>query len=250
MIEDILTKLELPEKEILIYKALLEIGPSNAARIGKEINLPRQTTYSIISNMIEKKVVLQTDRAGVKQFFVEPNELLALIHDKKRILEKAAKDLEDELPKILSLQQHKKSAPKIQYYEGNYGLRRLFENILDQYKKGAEKVFRGYGINHIKETKLSDFLQSFIKERYDKGVETRLMIGKSDDDFEITDISNKYGREIKRINMEPQKAGIYLIGNRIYIFSFEDDVGIMIENNAMTELLKAVFDERWQKEPS
>jgi len=245
MLGDILKKLNLTDKEALIYQTLLVLGPSNAARIGKEITLPRQTIYSIIQNLVGQGIVEQSDRSGVKHFFVEPNNLLNLIEKRKKDLEKTGSELEKELPKIIALQKHRKSVPKIQYYEGASGLQKLFENIIEQYKKGAEKVFRGYGVNHLGKTDIDDFLRTFMEKRHGQGVITKLFIGKGDDDFGITSEENRYGRNVKQLDIEPQESGIYVVGDRVYLFSFEDNVGIMVENEPIVKMLKAVFDERW-----
>ena len=247
MLSEILKKLHLSDKEILVYQTLLVLGPSNAARIGKEITLPRQTIYSILQRMLDDGTIEQTDRSGVRHFFVDPNNLLTLIEKRKKVLEKTGSDLEKELPKILASQKHNKSVPRIKYYEGSSGLQTLFENIIEQYKKGAEKVFRGYGVNHLGNTKIENFLRDFMEKRHQQGVSTKLFIGQGENDFGITHEENRFGREVKNLDIEPQQSGIYIVGDRIYLFSFEDNVGIMIENISMVKLLKNIFDERWGK---
>ena len=182
----------------------------------------------------------------MKQFFADPDQLLAYVDRKRKTLEKSQDELKKELPKLFMVGKRKNPFPKIAYYEGEPGLKRLFENILDQYKKGEKEVFRGYGVNTVREL-LHGYIPDFLKERHELGAETHLFIGRGTDDFAITDKSNALGRTVKRLNMNPQKAGLYIIGNRLYLFSYEDLVGVMIENDSMATLMRAVFDANWSE---
>ena len=74
-----------------------------------------------------------------------------------------------------------------------------------------------------------------------------MFIGKGDNDFGITNEKNKLQREVKQLVIEPQEAGIYLAGDRVYLFSYADTVGVMIENEAIVKILKANFDAQWNE---
>jgi len=95
---------------------------------------------------------------------------------------------------------------------------------------------------------LGDYLYDFVKKRHAYGVKTELFIGKGEDDFMITDgRSSALGRTVKHLNMPPQQAGAYIVGDAVYLFSYRDNVGIKIENAAIVELLKASFDDHWKR---
>jgi predicted transcriptional regulator len=244
--QEILTSLGLSEKEISIYLILIKIGLSNTQQISREMELPRQTVYSVLFKLIEEGFVEQSDKRGVKHFYADPNVLLSLIEKKKTDLERSRKMAEEEIPKILAASKLGASVPVVQYYEGREGLKRLFEGILGVYKKGEEKEFRGYGVNFFFPG-LESFMQKFVEERASYGVKTRLFIGKGIDGFNITNEANTFGRDIKRLEIEHQKAGIYIVGDRAYFFSYKDNVGVMIENRSIAEFLKVTFDDHWNK---
>jgi sugar-specific transcriptional regulator TrmB len=246
MIKKVFLQLGFSEKEYDVYATLLNIGLASAAQVAREMVLPRQTVYTIVQHLVAEGVLDQSDKRGVKQFFADPDKLLAVIEKKKQELDKNHDELKREIAKNFLTGKKKKSFPKITYFEGERGLKRLFAAILEQYKKGERGVFRGYGINTIHGL-LSEYIPDFIKERHELGVETHLFIGRGDDDFEITDRSKAYGRMVKRLSMNPQTAGLYIVGNRLYLFSYHDLVGVMIENDAMATLLRSVFDDRWEQ---
>jgi sugar-specific transcriptional regulator TrmB len=244
MITKTLNSLGLDQKESSVYLALVKRGFASASQLANQTGLPRQTVYSILNRLIELEFIEQSDKRGVKAFLADPNKLFSLLDKQKQILEKNRKLLQDDIAEIIPVPVSSKALPKIQYYEGRTGLVRLFDSILDLYKKGASKNFRGYGINKYKEA-LGDYLYEFVKKRDAYGVNSRLFIGQGPDDF--TDDKNPMGRKVKRLEIKPQKAGLYLVGDRVYLFSFEDNVGVMVENDNIAELLKRVFDDHWTK---
>ncbi|MFA6042405.1 MAG: helix-turn-helix domain-containing protein [Patescibacteria group bacterium] len=235
-----------PDKQITVYSALLGLGSAGASEIAEGVKLPRQTVYSLLSELLEKEVIEQSDQQGVKQFVANPDALLLRLEKDQLQLQKTKTELAAELPKILAKQRRKPSYPQVTYYEGKEGLKRLFNGILHFYQRDGEKAFRGYGVNFMKPA-LGDFLYTFVKKRSEYGVDTKLFIGLGPDDFGITGPENQLQRDIKRLNMPAAKAGVYLVGDRAYLFSFVDNVGVMVENPAIVELLKRAFDDHWKK---
>lgn len=246
MIEETLKKLGLGDKERAIYLILLKIGLSNATQIAGEVGFPRQTVYSVLEGLVGEGFVEQSDKRGVRQFFADPNQLISLVESRKNELEKSKKVLEEEVPKLLIKNRRGQKFPVVQYYEGREGLKRLFQNILGEYEKGREKIFRGYGINFFYEG-LEDFLKKFIEKRAELEVDTNLFIAQGPDGFGITGSENTLRRNIKKLNIEPQDSGIYLVGNKAYFFSYKDNVGVMIENPTISNFLRAAFDDHWKK---
>lgn len=221
------------------------MGLVNAAQLGRMLNLPRQTVYSILGRLVGAGVVEQSDKRGVAHFFADPNDLLLLLEKRGKDIEQQKTALEQAMPRILE-SRNITQVPRVQYYEGERGVRRLFESILELYRSGRSKEFRGYGVNFFKQLVGAKYVQEFVEKRHALGISTKLIIGKGPDDFGITGPDNVFGREIKRTDMEPQKAALYLVGNRIYLFSYADEVGVMIENDAIVELLTRVFDAHWK----
>jgi sugar-specific transcriptional regulator TrmB len=248
MLEKILQKLNLKDSEIKVYKTVLFGANGSASRISLDLNLPRQTVYSILQRLLDEGLIRQSDKHGTKEFFATPEDLLSYSENQKKKFDTLAKDIEKQIPEMqIELQRHRKKLPKVEYYEGVCGMKRIFENILDQYKRGTEKNFRGYGINYYAESHMEEFVRNFIKERGELGVKTKLFIGKGENDFELSGSDDKYGRKIKHIDIEPQKSGVYLVGDRVYLFSYEDEVGVMVENKNIANFLKEIFEVEWRQ---
>lgn len=245
-IPQVLKQLGLSEKAVTVYLSLLKTGLANAATIAREAGLPRQTTYSLLDELVRERFIEQGDKKGVRQFYADPNQLIKLITVRKEELERNKRVVEEELPKLLAKNHRAQALPIVQYYEGQEGLKRLFENILERYAKGKLKLFRGYGINQFYPG-MENFLKFFIEKRNTYDVKTSLFIANAPDRFGIKDEQSALGRDFKRLNIEEQEAGVYLVGNAVYLFSYKDNVGVMVENTAIAKYMKDVFDESWEK---
>lgn len=245
--EKTLKQLGLAEKEARVYMALANASPAKAGTLARDTSLPRQTINSTLKKLLQRGFVTQGKLRGINQYFTDPKDLLVIIDRQKQALDRERRDLEKALPALIEKQHRPKTFPKVSYYEGVSGMKQLFEHILKYYKKNGERRFRAYGINKFGEV-LGDYLYDFVKKRHAYGVKTELFIGKGEDDFMITDgRSSALGRTVKHLNMPPQQAGAYIVGDAVYLFSYRDNVGIKIENAAIVELLKASFDDHWKR---
>ncbi|MGB4076086.1 MAG: helix-turn-helix domain-containing protein [Minisyncoccia bacterium] len=245
-LEDTLASLGLSRKETQVYVSMLKTGMTSAASIAKEASLPRQTTYSLLEELIAQGFIEQSDKKGVRQYYADPNELGKLIARRKDELDRAKKVLDETVPKLLAEHRRGTSFPVVQYYEGQVGLTRLFENILDQHKNSKTKIFRGFGINRFYGG-MESYIREFLKRRHKLGVTTRLLIADAPNTFGIKGPETSLGRDVKHLPIDEQEAGIYLVGKNAYFFSYKDNVGVMIENQAITEYLKQAFDLLWEK---
>jgi sugar-specific transcriptional regulator TrmB len=247
--ENVLKQLGLNEKEILVYKSLLERGASTASSLANVIDLPRQTVYSILQKLCDEGIIEKGPWKGAHKFIADPTNLSSIVRSRQKKLTRIGNTIEELMPELLAMRKlGANRKPSVQYYDGVFGLKRLFDEIIEQYKRKEDAVFRGFGINYFENTDIQEILDDFVRERYKYGIKTHLLIGKGGNDFGITkDGSTALGREVRSINMEAQNAGIYLVGDRIYLFSYEDDVGIMIEQKLITQLLKNIFDLEWDR---
>lgn len=241
-----LKQLGLSEKETEVYLAMLRTGSTGAAAIARTAGLPRQTTYSLLEELVTQGFVEQSDKKGVRQYYADPNAIGKLVTRRKEELDRAKKALDEEIPKLLSENRRGISLPVVQYYEGQEGLKRLFEDILDTHKSPKAKSFRGFGINRLYGG-MESYMRDFLKRRHKLGVTTNLFIADAPDNFGIKGPDTTLGRDIKRLDIDEQEAGIYLAGKKAYFFSYKDNMGVMIENQAITEYLKQAFDALWRK---
>lgn len=242
--ETILKDLGSGKKEIDVYLALVRLGISNASQIARETGLPRQTVYYNLDSLIEKELVEQSDQRGVRQFSADIFKLKFLIDKKKQRLEANKKRVDDEITKIVAENYSGVELPKVQFYQGREGLKHLLSGIIDVYKKGKHKSFRGYAINRYYPG-MEEFMDSFVKERHKLGVQSKIFVSESTN-FEDIGGQNTFGRKFKKIEINEHQSALYLVGNRIYIFSYKDGIGVMLENERIAYFLTEIFDNHWE----
>ena len=251
MYKPVFVALGLKKREVRVMRALMLLKSARASDIAAECALPRQTAYSILKKLIGHGLVIGSSRGWYRTFSCDYGQLVRFVEGERRKLQRIRDALTSGNSVPTETERHSSPLPAVTYFEGSLGLKLLFDNILDTYKRGKHKLFRGYGINFFAKTwGLEDYIRYFVKKRFGYGVQTKLIVAKGPDDFRITDESTRYGRAIKHLDTDEQNAGVYLVGSKVYLFSFKDNVGVMVENQSIAQFLEVAFDDHWAKTKS
>jgi len=121
-----LRKLGLREKEVQVYLAGLELGPSPVQKISDLSKITRPTTYGIIKKLKEKGLFAEEKQKGKRVFIAQsPERILGLLRIQKREIE----EKEREFIRIIAVLEAKYSKEKegIKIYRGREGLKALEE---------------------------------------------------------------------------------------------------------------------------
>jgi sugar-specific transcriptional regulator TrmB len=119
MLQELLKKLELSDKEIEVYLSLFEHGKTTPARIAKATKINRSTVYAVLSQLKEKGLVIEdlstkvlyfspASADDVEEMFYQEQEKLK---EKKKVAAKLAEEIE-KMP-----QSRKYAIPKIRFIE-------------------------------------------------------------------------------------------------------------------------------------
>lgn len=240
--------LGLNNKDLLIYKRLLIIRQSVVSQIGCDLSIPRQTALSVLNKLQKLGLVHVSSRSGVRLFIADPSDIKKAILKKHEDLHRAGFDAEEIIPELEKDQRRNYKKPIIKYYDGKFGLRNLFQSMLTYYQSpGSIKEFRGYGLNTYRNASVRTYLSHFIKKRKKLGVKTRLLIGKGPEDF-TGGKSDELNIQTRHMDTDPQNAGVYILEDKVYMFSFSDNAGVVVENKAIAKFLKLAFDDHWSRE--
>jgi len=121
-----LRKLGLTEKEVKVYLAGLELGPSSVQKIAEMAKITRPTTYEIIKQL-EKKGLFEEVKKAKKRYFLaqSPERILGLLRVQKREIE----EKEREFIRIIAALESKYSKEKegVKVFKGKEGLKALEE---------------------------------------------------------------------------------------------------------------------------
>lgn len=126
MLEKLLERLGLSQKEARVYLALLELGKDTVQNIGKKAKVARPTTYVILEKLLDLGLVSVADENKKTLFVAEsPKELEKLLKQQEQDFEYRRQELNDQLDQLLAIYNASGSKPIVRYFEGPEGLKAL-----------------------------------------------------------------------------------------------------------------------------
>lgn len=206
-----LRKLGLREKEVRVYLAGLELGPSSVQKIAQKAKTTRPTTYQIIKTLEEKGLFVESKQRKKRYFIAQsPERILGILRVQKKELE----EKEREFIRIIAALESKyasKEKEGIKVYKDKEGLKAL-EEIFSF--SSTPEIF----IANLKETKRIKAIFQKIKERL--------------------------GRiNLKKINVK--LGGTLIIFDKAIFLPSKKSEGYLIENGLIVNLLKSLFLALW-----
>lgn len=231
-----LRKLGLKPKEVRVYLAGLELGPTSVKNISELAEVTRPTAYEIIDRLKEKGL-FYTIKEDKKRYFVSqsPRKILSLLRIRKREIE----EKEREFLRIIAALEAKYSGEKgeIKIYREKEGLKVLAEEFFTvsptpeimvvSSEMGADKI------------KARDKIYRKIKKR----------LGKLDAK-EIYTKKIKVKRRPKEIRTKVSPTlsleGTLILCDKIIFVSSKKQEGLLIENELVIELVKSLFSALWK----
>ena len=140
-----LAGLDLKEKEIVVYKALLELGEVPVTRVTKRAGLKRPTTYAVLKSLEGKGFVSRTIR-GKKMLF-------AAQHPKKLVTEAEIRlrELQAAVPQLESMMGNLEQRPRVVVYEGKDALDKAYD---DSFVTKGEVLYMGQSLLKMKGAEL------------------------------------------------------------------------------------------------
>lgn len=248
MLEKILEKLGLSEKESKVYLATLELAQDSVQNIAKKAGVNRPTAYFVLEHLMELGLV-STLEHGKKTLFVaeNPKELEGLLENERQEIEKRKADLEESMNQLLAIYNAKQNKPLVRYFEGADGLEALDRYGHDKMKKNSEVL----GISPIDliEEYFPDRRKNSLNERVKMGIRSRIIY--THRDKELSNMQNKdelrEGVFIPR-DQFPIDATISIYpdwGVKLFYYSQSNPYGVMIESKELAYNFKLFFELAW-----
>src|ERR1700722_7802450 len=131
-IQVILKNFGLSEKEIAVYLALIELGPSSVREISAKSKVNRGTSYDILKSLIDLGIVSFYNKEAKQYFLAEqPEKLLSALDKKQEDLSLIKSNIQDSLPELKILFEKQGGKPTVKLYEGKQGVRHILEDVLE-----------------------------------------------------------------------------------------------------------------------
>ena len=256
MIVESLRQFGLNEKEISVYLSLISLGPSPVRLVASKSGTNRGTTYDVLRNLMDLGLVSyykQYSKSSKKQYFVAepPRKLVDAVEAKRRNFESLKLDIGQAIPELESLYEKSGARPVVKYYEGSAGIRIILQDVLEttpsnlplgKGEKEGGKYFV-YSSADIKQY-LYKAYPNFNKDRIKKQISNQVIaFGKGG---ELAGLDER--KWIDRSHDSPTYIIIY--SGKVAMISLDagnNPVGVIVENQALYETQKMLFEFIWQK---
>jgi sugar-specific transcriptional regulator TrmB len=249
MIKKILQNINLSDKEIEVYLALIDLDQAPVSVVSKKSDINRTTTYDILSLLMSKGLVSKIKKNSKTYFYaLPPHKLTEYLEREKRDyikkIELQQNSLEKILPELISMQNiHSINKPRVKFYEGEKGLREAYEDSLTSKRDilsyaNAEEVHKG----------LPNFFPEYYKRRAALDIPIRAFF-----------VENKTGRDLSEFDLEEMRTTKFLpsdtvftpeiniYNNKVLIASWREKMAIIIESKEYADFNRAIFELFWGK---
>lgn len=245
-IETLLKNFGLNDKEVAVYLALIELGSAPVRMIAQKSKVNRGTTYDILKSLMEQGLVTYFNKESHQYFAAEsPEKLVQALENRKQAIDEVQQQIQENLPSLQSVFNRGGGKPVMKLFEGVKGVRQIFEDVLTSVASSKDKQYWIYSSATAKERKLVyAAMPDFNKKRIAKKIKVQtISLGQGG---ELVGLDERKWLESKNDNPSATHQIIY--AGKVAHISLDDaenPVGVVIENEAIFETQKAVFNFVW-----
>lgn len=236
--QNILKNYGLNEKEISVYLATLELGEATGFQIYKKTALKKPTVYYVLDELQKRGLINQTKKVKKRFFVAEDPEKI-----KNDLVEKL-KIFDELLPELRSIYNSKVNKPKLRFYEGREGIKEVYKDTLRY--KGEILAFASESLLRVIGKEFSD---EYVEKRVKNEISVRAIMPSSDLLHKSYTQKNLAQLRVAKLIDEkkynfPVEINIY--ANKVALMSFRDELGLIIESDEISKMIKMMFEYFWR----
>ena len=232
----------LGEKEVEVYIAVLQLGKGTVSQISLKAGINRTTGYDILASLSNKGLVTISGKEPKSEYAVEPPD--AIVRFLKQRLEETNENIKkaEGLVPELRLVHAAQNRPKIKFYEGNEGLKHVYEDTLT-----SREPIRAYATVDDMHKALPNYFPEYYKRRTQKNISIRAIVPETPTgrEHQAKDIEEK--REIAFVPADKYyfSPEINFYDNKVMIASWREKLGIIIESEEIADAMKKIYELAW-----
>lgn len=246
--KEVLEEIGLGDKESRLYLAILELGSATVRELAKKVDLNRTTCYDVLALLVKRGLVSKFKKKGRTYFqAADPRRLLAYLEREKeevaKRLDTQKKKVEEVLPEFRSLLAPSATRPKVQFFEGEKGMREAYEDSLTS----KETILAYANVQTMYEG-----LPYFFPEYFSRRAKARIPIRAIFPDNPRSRAQVKHNQEeLRETRFLPRQElsftpEINIYNNKMLIASWKEKVAIIIESRELADLQKLIFGLIWE----
>ncbi len=246
MLDDLkscLIEFGLAGKEVEVYLAMLELGPSSAQDIAKKAGVNRSTTYVMIEGL-KRRGLLSTFDKGKKTLFAAetPHRLLTFIEEDLKHVQAKRERLDMALPRLLAIFNAVEDKPRVRYFEGEEALQLTRQEMV----ASREPIWE---LDAVDEPTVQ-----IANTGADKRIELSKKVSGARLLFAIKPgmipaFFDRRGFEVREISYHahPFSGALVIVGKKLFIFTTKSTgMGVIVESGEIADIARNLFDAAWQ----
>lgn len=251
MINSLLEQLNFSDKESKVYLALMELGSCKVNDIAKKTGLNRTSVYDLLESLLQKGLVSKYKKGATTLFnALDPKRLLSYLDREKeeqaKTIEKQKEKVNELLPQLISLQNIQTTKPKIQFFEGEKGMREAYEDTLT-----SKDTILAYANVQTMHEALPNFFPEYYKRRAENKIFIRAILPRNELSIERAQHNQEEMRDTRFLpdgdaSFSPE---VNIYNNKILIASWKEKMAIIIESKELADLQKLTFNLLWETLP-
>ncbi len=242
-----LQELGLDDKEIRVLMSVLKVGVQPASVIAKHCKLDRTTTYRILKQLTQKKLLSQSKKGGITVFYNEKTSSIQeyLVKEKER-LALLETEFDSVAPQLESLKMGVQAMPKIQIYDGTNGITQLYSDVIKKAKEQNLLVIRILGSNtfsqQLEGKEMGPIMKKFEHTLTDNRIKADILIAQGNLTREwITHMNSLAG--MANLPAAGGATNVILVGDSVFMVSFREfPVGIRLDHRDIAQTMHFLFD--------
>ena len=248
MYEKILLSAGLSPNEAQIYELIMEFGEATASTINKKTSLKRGLTYKLLSHLIQKGLIAKIEKPGKIAIFCpeDPEKITEMLESQARKISSTIQSAEELMPQLISSYLKNKRKPGINYFEGVWGLEKVYADIL----KRKQDILLIRSVLDDNSEQFNSLVEKQIRLQVENNIHTKAitpLVEGTPSNTLSQDKKNLLERRILPKEKLSLPAQIIIYGNKVAITSFENTLfTTIIENEAISLSLRVIFQLLWE----
>lgn len=247
MIEKKLEQLGLNKNEVKIYLAILPLGTAVSSTLARKTGLAKSTANYTCLQLAKKGLITKSQK---KNYFVftanNPDRIKLLLEIQKREISKKEREAESIAIELQSIFNPSTNLPKVRFFEGPEQIIEMLNEVLSF----DTTLFVAAKIEKDMHPLVKTYLNGIYEENRRKKKSPTYLLYNNDqetNDYKALETrKNAYSLFVPESNF-PFRATCHIYQGRVAFYSFarHDMTGVIIENENIFEMQKALFKLSW-----
>jgi sugar-specific transcriptional regulator TrmB len=229
----------LPKKEAAVYTALIEHGQQSLSSLHRITQINRPALYQVLPALERRNLVSRVKCKNRYQYVAEsPRRLLEQYQTKTEYETKGLADLAEQY------EHHDPERPTVKYFEGDKGVRFVFNDVINTLPTGGE--FYRYSSRVNRSTK--DFSNTLYARERDKRKIERLVITSEDKAAVKEPKLERAVRTIpKNFDLFEDNISLVMYGDKAAYIDYGSKTSFIIESKKIARFHQKLFKLLWKK---